>query len=82
MNSLTVEVKTLNKMVKTLKDNNIKEVSFEFLIGSCFPNALENIKTELRKQYTKGYAEGLKERSNEAQDFCNNNDSVLDSSYL
>ena len=61
MNELKVEVTFLDKIVRQLKKDKIKEVSFEFLVGSCFPNALENVKVELRKQHALGYAEGLKE---------------------
>ena len=61
MNELKVEVAFLDKIVKQLKKDKIKEVSFEFLVGSCFPNALENIKAELRRQHALGYTEGLKE---------------------
>lgn len=61
MNDLKVKVKFLDEMIKRLKEDKLNEVSFEFIVGSCFPDALENIKTELRKQYTIGYTEGLKE---------------------
>lgn len=65
IDDLKVEAKKLHKINKIVKDNNIKEVSFEFLVGSCFPNALQNIKEEMRRQYTLGYTEGLKEGKNE-----------------
>ena len=50
-----------DKKVVIIKDTNMKEVSFEFLVGSCFPKALQNIKEEMRRQYTLGYTGGLKE---------------------
>lgn len=62
IDDLKVSVKTLDRITKIVKDKKIKEVSFEFLVGSCFPNALENIKEEMRRQYTLGYTEGLKEK--------------------
>ena len=65
IDDLKVEAKKLHKIDKIVKDNNMKEVSFEFLVGSCFPNALQNIKEEMRRQYTLGYTEGLKEGKNE-----------------
>lgn len=65
IDDLKVEAKKLHKISKVVKDNNMKEVSFEFLVGSCFPNALKNIKDEMRRQYTLGYTEGLKEGKNE-----------------
>ena len=62
IDDLKVSAKTLDRINKIVKDKKIKEVSFEFLVGSCFPNALENIKEEMRRQYTLGYTEGLKEK--------------------
>ncbi len=66
IDDLKVDAKKLHKIDKIIKDTNMKEVSFEFLIGSCFPKALQNIKEEMRRQYTLGYTEGLKE--NEKQE--------------
>lgn len=60
MDKLMVETQILDKIVKELKKRRIKEVSFEFVVGSCFPTALENIKTELHRQHAMGYAEGLR----------------------
>lgn len=54
-----VETKKIKKIYKVLKDKGIEEVSFEFVIGSLFPKVYENIKEELRLQYTMGYAAGL-----------------------
>lgn len=65
IDDLKVDAKKLHKIDKIVKDTNMKEVSFEFLIGSCFPKALQNIKEEMRRQYTLGYTEGLKENNNE-----------------
>lgn len=62
IDDLMVDTKTLDRIVKIVKDKKIKEISFEFLVGSCFPNALQNIKEEMRRQYTLGYTEGLKEK--------------------
>lgn len=66
IDDLKVDAKKLHKIDKIVKDTNMKEVSFEFLVGSCFPKALQNIKEEMRRQYTLGYTEGLKE--NEKQE--------------
>lgn len=65
MSDLIVEYKKFKKIYQAIKDNGIKEISFEFLVGSCFPKALENIKEEMKYQYTLGYTEGLKEKENE-----------------
>lgn len=71
LNDLVVEYKKFKKVYQAIKDHNIKEISFEFLVGSCFPNALQNIKEEMRRQYTLGYTEGLKEgkQNNEKENF-------------
>lgn len=60
LSDLVVEYKKFKKVYQAIKDHNIKEISFEFLVGSCFPDALKNIKEEMRRQYTLGYTAGLK----------------------
>ena len=55
-----VEVDKIERMCKTLKNKKLKEVSFELVIGSLFPDVYKNIKEELRRQYTLGYSEGLR----------------------
>lgn len=74
INDLVIEYKKFKQVYQAIKDHNIKEISFEFLVGSCFPNALQNIKEEMRRQYTLGYTEGLKEgkQSNEEENFSHN----------
>lgn len=63
MDKITTKMETLTKVYKILKKNNINEVSFEFLVGSCFPNVMDNIKEEMRRQYTMGYVEGQKDKN-------------------
>ena len=58
MESITTKMETLEKVYKMAKKSGVKEVSFEFLVGSCFPNIMDNIKEELRRQYTIGFIEG------------------------
>ena len=65
IDDLKVEAKKLHKLDKIVKEKHIKEVSFEFIVGSLFPTALKNIKEEMRKQYTLGFVEGQKESSND-----------------
>ena len=64
IDDLKIDIDKFNKVVKAIKKAEMKEVSFEFLVGSCFPNALQNIKEEMRRQYTLGYVEGQKEGKN------------------
>ena len=65
IDDLKIDIEKFNKIVKAIRKNNMKEVSFEFLVGSCFPKALENVKEEMRRQYTLGYIEGQKEGKND-----------------
>jgi len=62
MDKITVDIEKLGKVYRAAKKIGMKEVSFEYLVGSCFPNVYQNIKEELRRQYTKGYAEGQKDK--------------------
>lgn len=65
MEHITVKRKTLDKVYKAIKKHEMKEITFEFLVGSCFPDIMNNIKEEMRRQYTLGYAEGLKTQASE-----------------
>ena len=58
---VTVDFETFKKFYKATKQAIVKEVSFEFVVGSLFPHVIDNIKEELRLQHAAGYAEGLKE---------------------
>ena len=62
MENITVKFETLEKIYKILKKQTVKEVTFEFIVGSCFPDVMNNIKEEMRRQYTLGYIEGQKEK--------------------
>lgn len=71
---ITVKYGKLKKVVGFLERINPTDdtdISFEYIIGSCFPDIYNNIKKELHIQYTKGYVEGLKERerNDEEKDF-------------
>ena len=44
IDDLHVSYEKFQKIYKKAKELNMKELSFEFLIGSCFPQALESIK--------------------------------------
>lgn len=59
MDKLVVNTEKVGKIYKFLKEKNIEEVSFECLVGSCFPNVFDNIQKEIRHQYTQGFADGL-----------------------
>ena len=52
----------VDKMYQILKDSGVEEASFEYIIGSCFPQAFENIKNRIHLAHTQGYLEGLQEQ--------------------
>lgn len=58
MDHITTSLETLEKVYKMAKKSGVKEVSFEYVVGSCFPKIMDNIRTEMRRQYTIGYAAG------------------------
>jgi hypothetical protein len=67
MDKITVTYGKLKKIMKQLRQMNFQdsdEVSFEFIIGSCFPDIYNNIQEEMRRQHAMGYAEGLKSGKN------------------
>lgn len=65
IDDLHVSYEKFRKIYKKTKELGMKEISFEFLVGSCFPKALENIKEEMRCQYTLGYIAGQKGEDND-----------------
>jgi len=65
IDDLYVSYEKFRKIYKKTKELGMKEISFEFLVGSCFPKALENIKEEMRRQYTLGYIAGQKGDDND-----------------
>ena len=61
-NRITVSFGKLKKIMESLEKTHMKNddlVSFEYIVGSCFPNVFENIKTEIRTAYTQGYMDGI-----------------------
>lgn len=63
MEHITVTREIFDKVAKAIQKNNMKEITFEFIVGSCFPDIMNNIKEEMRRQYTLGYVEGQKEKT-------------------
>ena len=64
MSDITVDFKKIKKIVQVLKDNgtnNSDQVSFEFIVGSLFPEIYDNIKQKLMQAHAQGYAEGLRD---------------------
>lgn len=68
MDKMTIKYKKIRKIIDALKERSVNsnpDVSFEYIMASCFPQALENIKLAMREQYTKGYIAGKEEKNNE-----------------
>lgn len=62
---MAITYKKLKKIVGSLDKINFRDndmVSFEYIVGSCFPNVYENIQIKIKQAYTQGYADGLKNR--------------------
>ncbi len=65
MDKITVKYGDLKKIIKAIektKPADDTDISFEYIVGSCFPNIMENIKREIHAQYTQGYIDGLNSR--------------------
>ena len=64
MDNITVKYGKLKKIIEALEitnPTNDSDISFEYIVGSCFPEIYQNIKKEIHVQYTKGYMDGIKE---------------------
>jgi hypothetical protein len=63
INVPTVKLSHLRKMVKNLKETCGKdaEVSFEYVLASCFPTCWNNIQEALAREHTLGYLQAKKE---------------------
>lgn len=66
---ITVSMDKFKKVYKAIKQTNAKEVTFEYIVASLFPDVANNIKEEIRRQYTLGYTAGLNaNKENETED--------------
>lgn len=70
MNMETVSLSRVKKLVEQLERQKVQlelseeddlEVAFEYIIGSLFPMAYQNMKDACRAFYIEGYNEGKKE---------------------
>lgn len=62
---IAITYKKLKKIVNNLEKINFRDedmVSFEYIIGSCFPNVYENIQERIKQVYTQGYIDGREDR--------------------
>ena len=64
MEKITVKYGKLKKVVDIVGEmgaSDDSDVSFEYVVGSCFPDIMKNIQNVMRAQYTEGYIAGLQE---------------------
>lgn len=66
-----VKLSRLKKIINLLEKNNKNEedfeVTFEYMIASCFPRVWKNIQKVLTDEHTKGYIEGREDMKNEIE---------------
>lgn len=58
--SLAYLKKLITSVENTCEDKDI-ELSFEYILASCFPTCWNNIQEALSHQYTLGYIQGTKD---------------------
>ena len=56
----SVPIEHLKKLLEKIPDS-VEELSFEFVIASCFPTCWNNIQETMKRQYTLGYIQAKKE---------------------
>lgn len=64
MDKITVKYGFLKQIVNILENkgfNDDSDVSFEYIVGSCFPNILKNIEDRIRLAHMQGYAQKLED---------------------
>lgn len=67
---MTITYKKLKKIINNLEKRNFRDedmVSFEYIIGSCFPNVYKNIQEKLKEVYTQGYIDGKEDREKDIE---------------
>lgn len=63
----TVKLSRLKKIIELIERNNDKDVdvTFEYMIASCFPRVWNNIQKRLSYEHTQGYIQGREDAENE-----------------
>lgn len=55
----------IQKVLDSIRTTNTIEedpdVTFEYLVGSCFPTIFQNVQSALNEEHTLGYMEGYKD---------------------
>lgn len=60
MDNIVVSFEEFEQLYNVARKAKLKELRFELVVGSLFPDVMNNIKEEMRRQYTLGFAEGQK----------------------
>ena len=50
--------KVIDAVKRTVTEED-PDVTFEYIVGSCFPTVFENVQKKLRDEHMEGYLEGL-----------------------
>lgn len=58
MDNITTSFEILDKVYNFVKERELKEIRFEFIISALFPEIYKNIQEEMRKQHALGFIEG------------------------
>ena len=65
MDNIVVSFEEFEQLYNVARKAKLKELRFELVVGSLFPDVMNNIKEEMRRQYTLGFAEGQKSNEQE-----------------
>lgn len=68
MDNITVSFEDFEHLYNVVRKAKLKELRFELVVGSLFPDIMNNIKEEMRKQHALGFAEGQKQNEKEGSD--------------
>lgn len=67
----SVKLSRLKKIIEAAEKYNHDDVdmdiSFEYLVGSCFPKVLENVQNKMSYIHTQGYIQGREDMKNEIE---------------
>lgn len=63
MDHITVDFEKFEALYKIAKRKGLKELTFEFVVGSCFPDIFNNVQEEMRRQFTMGYIAGQRKET-------------------
>ena len=60
MDNIVVSFEEYENLYNLAKRGKLKELRFELVMSALFPSVYDNIKEEMMRQHTLGYAEGVK----------------------